>query len=193
MNHAITSSSNPVSSRRVSDASSFKPTFTNTHSQNNMADDIVLPIPNLDLPQFHFTLTQSNLEHLHKDALKSLLEGIEKDRTSLQSSRVSCIGANWNYNAEMAPYYRALLSHSSSSAPTSPISPSSSSRLALQIQLPEDAAFLARMEKANEEELKKLDQRLEEAEKTEGETEIADALRARATYFTKIGDKVRIL
>jgi len=47
------------------------------------------------------------------------------------------------------------------------------------------------MEKANEEELKKLDERLAEAEKTEGETEIADALRARATYLTRIGDKDR--
>ena len=96
---------------------------------------------------------------------------------------------------EMAPYYRALLSHSSSSAPTSPaspMSPGSSSRLTLQVQLPEDPALLARMEKANEEELKKLDERLEEAEKTEGETEIADALKARATYLTKIGDKVSV-
>ena len=49
---------------------------------------------------------------------------------------------------------------------------------------------MARMEKENEEELKKLDERLEEAEKTEGETEIADALKARATYLTRIGDKV---
>jgi 26S proteasome regulatory subunit N7 len=46
------------------------------------------------------------------------------------------------------------------------------------------------MEKENEEELKRLDERLEEAEKTEGETEIADALKARATYLTRIGDKV---
>ena len=43
----------------------------------------------------------------------------------------------------------------------------------------------------NKEELKKLDARLAEAEKTEGESEIADALRARATYLTRIGDKVR--
>ena len=31
---------------------------------------------------------------------------------------------------------------------------------------------------------------LEEAEKTEGETEIADALKAKANYLTKIGKKV---
>lgn len=46
------------------------------------------------------------------------------------------------------------------------------------------------MERENEEELKKLDERLQEAEKTEGESEIADALKARATYLTRIGDKV---
>lgn len=62
-----------------------------------------------------------------------------------------------------------------------------------QIPIPEDSALLERMEKANAEELKKLDERLEEAEKTEGETEIADALRARATYFSRIGDKVIFL
>lgn len=44
-----------------------------------MADDIVLPIPNLALPQFHFTLTQSNLTHLHSNARQELIAGIEKD------------------------------------------------------------------------------------------------------------------
>jgi len=36
-----------------------------------------------------------------------------------------------------------------------------------------------------------LDQRLAEAEKTEGESEISDALRAKANFFTRIGDKDR--
>jgi 26S proteasome regulatory subunit N7 len=47
------------------------------------------------------------------------------------------------------------------------------------------------MEKANEEELKRLDDRLADAQKTEGESEISDALKARANYLTRIGDKVR--
>ena len=46
------------------------------------------------------------------------------------------------------------------------------------------------MEKTNKEELEKLDERLAEAEKTEGESEISDALKARANYLTRIGDKV---
>lgn len=55
-----------------------------------MAEEIVLPIPNLELPQAHFTLTQAPLGHLHQDALKQLLAGIEKDRT--------CIYAYCNIN-----------------------------------------------------------------------------------------------
>lgn len=56
-----------------------------------------------------------------------------------------------------------------------------------------DEATLTAMEAKNKEELEKLDVRLKEAEETEGETEISDALRARATYLTKIGDKVSAL
>jgi 26S proteasome regulatory subunit N7 len=56
--------------------------------------------------------------------------------------------------------------------------------------LPLDKTLLAEMEAANEEELKKLDERLAEAEKIEGESEISDALKARANYLTRIGDKV---
>jgi 26S proteasome regulatory subunit N7 len=59
--------------------------------------------------------------------------------------------------------------------------------------LPLDKTLLAEMEAANEEELKKLDERLAEAEKIEGESEISDALKARANYLTRIGDEVRFL
>ena len=54
-----------------------------------------------------------------------------------------------------------------------------------------DTTLLASMEKANAEELARLDERLAEAEKTEGESEISDALKARANFLTRIGDKVR--
>ena len=47
------------------------------------------------------------------------------------------------------------------------------------------------MEKTNKEELDKLDERLKEAQKTEGESEISDALKAKANYLTRVGDKVR--
>ncbi|KAM5530291.1 hypothetical protein V8D89_016040 [Ganoderma adspersum] len=68
----------------------------------------------------------------------------------------------------MAPYYRIVTSTSA---------------------LPIDQSLLERMEKENKEELDKIEERLEEAKKTEGETDIADALRARANYLTRIGDK----
>ncbi|KAF8056690.1 26S proteasome subunit RPN7-domain-containing protein [Lyophyllum atratum] len=116
-----------------------------------MADEVVLPIPNLQLPQHLFVLSQPKLTHLHDKARKELLEGIIVD--------------------QMAPYYKLITSTSS--------------------VLPLDPALLATMEKANVEELQKLDERLAEAEKTEGESEISDALKARANYLTRIGDKER--
>ena len=72
----------------------------------------------------------------------------------------------------MSPYYRVITSASS--------------------LLPLDQSLLDSMEKENAEELKKLDDRLAEAEKTEGESEISDALKAKANHFTRIGDKVPI-
>jgi 26S proteasome regulatory subunit N7 len=59
--------------------------------------------------------------------------------------------------------------------------------------LPFDQSLLDSIEKDNAEELKKLDDRLAEAEKIEGESEISDALKARANYLTRIGDKDRAL
>jgi 26S proteasome subunit RPN7 len=79
----------------------------------------------------------------------------------------------------MGPYYRSITSISD---------PSSSSTVALE----KDDALLKELEAKNAEELKKLDEKLAEAEKNEGETEISEALKARAFYFTKIGDKVRL-
>lgn len=134
-----------------------------------MAEDTVLPIPNLVLAQEYFVLSTSSLAHLHNDARKSLLEGIQADRTSSPSA--FSVRSNLAFNTvEMAPYYRIVTSASA---------------------LPLDQSLLDRMESENKDELDKIDVRLEEAKKTEGETDIADALRARANYLTRIGDKVR--
>ena len=70
----------------------------------------------------------------------------------------------------MAPYYKIVTSHSA---------------------LPLDQTLLDTMEQQNKDELQKIEDRLAEAEKQEGESEISDALRAKATYLTRIGDKVR--
>ncbi|KAF8875057.1 26S proteasome subunit RPN7-domain-containing protein [Infundibulicybe gibba] len=116
-----------------------------------MADDVVFPIPNLELPQHLFTLTSPAFAHLHDNARKEFVQGVQADN--------------------MAPYYRAVTS--------------------LQSGIVLDQSLLEAMEKENAEELTKLDDRLAEAEKTEGESEISDALKARANYLTRIGDKER--
>ncbi|KAI0319088.1 PCI-domain-containing protein [Amylostereum chailletii] len=117
-----------------------------------MAEDKVLPYPNLALPQEHYILSQPSFSHLHEHARHSLLAGIEADH--------------------MAPYYRLV---------------------AASNVLPLDQALLEKMEKLNAEELEKFDQKLKEATETEGETDIADALRAKATYLTRIGEKDKAL
>ena len=76
-------------------------------------------------------------------------------------------------------------------SPASPASASPTSSRRFQIPFPENKQLLERMEKANEEQLKKFDEQLEIAQKNEGESEIGDALRARAQYLTRIGEKVR--
>ncbi|KAI6038242.1 hypothetical protein EDC04DRAFT_2868482 [Pisolithus marmoratus] len=68
----------------------------------------------------------------------------------------------------MAPYYRVLTSLSG---------------------IDVDPELLESTEKENEEQLKKLDIRLAEAEKTEGESEISDDLKERANHLIWIGDK----
>jgi 26S proteasome regulatory subunit N7 len=117
-----------------------------------MADENVLPIPNLALPQECFVLQQPSLSHLHDNARVALLEGITAD--------------------QMAPYYRLVVAAN---------------------VLPLDQALLDRLEKENTVELERLDKVLKEAEETEGESDIADALRAKASYLTRIGEKVPIL
>ena len=45
-----------------------------------MADEIVLPIPNLNLPQCLFLLSSPTQTHHHEKARKELLDGIQSDR-----------------------------------------------------------------------------------------------------------------
>lgn len=56
-----------------------------------------------------------------------------------------------------------------------------------------DTDFLNKMKAENEEGLKKLDEKLKDAEENLGETEISDTLLARAEHFAKIGDKVHVV
>ncbi|KAL7986211.1 hypothetical protein Chor_011377 [Crotalus horridus] len=69
---------------------------------------------------------------------------------------------------DMAPYYESLCK---------------------SLDWPVDTDLLNKMKKANEEELKRLEDELEDAEKNLGESEIRDAMMAKAEYLCRIGDK----
>ncbi|KAG7446757.1 proteasome 26S subunit [Guyanagaster necrorhizus] len=112
-----------------------------------MSDEVVLPIPNLAVPQHLFILSSPSLSHLHEHSKHALLEAINAD--------------------QMAPYYAS-------------ISPS---------LLPQDVSVLEKMQAENTKILTELDERLESAKKMEGESEISDALRARANFLTKTGER----
>lgn len=53
-----------------------------------------------------------------------------------------------------------------------------------------DHALLKKMKAANEAELKKLDEAIEDAEKNLGESEIRESMLKKAEYLCQIGDKV---
>jgi 26S proteasome regulatory subunit N7 len=48
-----------------------------------MSEEPVLPIPNLNVPQCLFGLSNPSLKHLHDKARKELLEGVKADGASL--------------------------------------------------------------------------------------------------------------
>jgi 26S proteasome regulatory subunit N7 len=70
----------------------------------------------------------------------------------------------------MAPFYQAVTALSTSI-------------------LPVDSKLLSSMQEANDATLKTLDEAVQSAEATEGESEISDALKARANFLTRIGEK----
>lgn len=96
--------------------------------------------------------------------LKFLLtmDGHQKD-AKVKAELMDSIKAN-----NMAPYYESLCK---------------------ELQWTLDSDLLSKMKKSNEEELKRLDDVLEDAEKNLGESEIRDAMMARAEYLIRIGDK----
>ncbi|KAJ7197257.1 26S proteasome subunit RPN7-domain-containing protein [Mycena pura] len=137
------------------------------------SNDVVLPIPNLSLAQNLFTLSNPSLARYHDEARATLLEGVKTN--------------------EMGPWYRSLTQTPSNSTAESQKAQGSSqspaSAPSAPLVIPFDAALLEELEKKNATALEKLDERLKHAQETEGESEISDALRGRANYLTKIGDK----
>ncbi|VDM04929.1 unnamed protein product [Schistocephalus solidus] len=62
-----------------------------------------------------------------------------------------------------------------------------------QLHLNVDQALVDQMQAANVEKLKELDEKIKNAEKNEGETEIRESMLAKAHYLSKIGNKVLCL
>ena len=58
---------------------------------------------------------------------------------------------------------------------------------------PVDQALVQKMKAANDAELKRLDDAVEDAEKNLGETEIREFMLKKAEYYSRIGDKVTIV
>eukprot|EP01114_Cavostelium_apophysatum_P006102 TRINITY_DN1732_c0_g1_i1.p1 TRINITY_DN1732_c0_g1~~TRINITY_DN1732_c0_g1_i1.p1 ORF type:complete len:388 (-),score=114.85 TRINITY_DN1732_c0_g1_i1:43-1206(-) len=57
------------------------------------------------------------------------------------------------------------------------------------LKIPVDNALLEKMKKANEEKLQQLDATIKDATENLGESEVRDALAAKADYYARIGDK----
>ncbi|XP_023649742.1 26S proteasome non-ATPase regulatory subunit 6 [Paramormyrops kingsleyae] len=87
----------------------------------------------------------------------------QKQDEKVVSELMEAIKAN-----NMAPYYESLCK---------------------ELKWQVDAELIGKMKKENEEVLKRLDDVLEDAEKNLGESEIRDAMMAKAEYLIRIGDK----
>ncbi|PVF98236.1 putative RPN7-subunit of the regulatory particle of the proteasome [Serendipita vermifera] len=140
-----------------------------------MADEVIPPYPNLSVSELGYQLLTPSLSHIHSAAQSSLLEAIKAD--------------------EMGPYYRSLYE-----TPSITINPLASPRIPQSPRLARaqleagplgrrDESLLAQLDDQNQKTLKTLEEKIEEAEKTEGESEIAEAWRAKAMYLTRIGEK----
>lgn len=55
---------------------------------------------------------------------------------------------------------------------------------------PPSSTLLSTLQTKNEEELKKIDAKIEDAEASLGETDVSEGLREKAGYLCRIGDKV---
>jgi len=62
-----------------------------------------------------------------------------------------------------------------------------------ELQKPLDKSLLETFQKANTEEIAKLEEKLADAQENLGETEISDALHAKAEYLTNIGEKEKAI
>lgn len=131
--------------------------------------------PNLEVAELSYRLLAPSLSHLHDVSQAALLKAIKADH--------------------MGPYYRSLydtpnITINLLSSPRLPPSP----RLA-RAQLESgplgrrDDELLTQLDAQCKKELDALEEKIQEAEKMEGESEIGEAWRAKAMYLTRIGEK----
>lgn len=142
-----------------------------------MSDEVIAPYPNLAVPELTFHLLSPSLSHLHSSSFAQLITLIEAD--------------------EMGAYYRSL--HDSPASAAHGVGDGGMGSPKLGRKNLEDGplgrkdeVLLADLEAKNEAALKELDEKIEEAIKIDGEMEIGEALRAKAMYLTRIGEKVRL-
>ena len=128
-----------------------------------LAEETVLPIPNLELSQAKWTLQQSSLKEQHESARSALVAGIKAD--------------------SMGPFLASLL-------PSSTASTSAAASASVLESSSELTQLLTELQTANKAELAKLDEKLKDAQENLGETEVSDALKQKALHLAKIGVKV---
>ncbi|TPX35310.1 hypothetical protein SmJEL517_g02317 [Synchytrium microbalum] len=110
---------------------------------------------------------------------------------NLQLAQARFIWAHPAASTELKDHARNLLDASIKEANMSHLYQSLTEQF--HTQLPKNNDLLTKMQTANDTELAKLEERLDDASKNLGETEISDALIAKAEFLTKIGDKERAL
>jgi 26S proteasome regulatory subunit N7 len=65
-------------------------------------------------------------------------------------------------------------------------------QVCVDLKLKKDETLVSSLKTANQQQLLKLEEKLKDAEQNLGETDISDALIAKAQYLAKIGDKVGV-
>lgn len=149
-------------------------------TSNATGEDITHPYPNLLVPELTSHLLTPSLASIHTSSYTKLIDLIKKDH--------------------MAPFYRSLFSSSPastfslSSLTLSPLSPSSPKLGRKELEGGPlgrmDESLVQELEAENEKVLGEFEKKIKEAEKVEGESEIAEAWREKAMYLTRIGEKV---
>ncbi|OQR90561.1 26S proteasome non-ATPase regulatory subunit 6 [Thraustotheca clavata] len=116
------------------------------------------------------TLPTMEISHLHYLLHASSSPHAAMDATTIETTKSQLLQQIQEYN--MAPYYQQLCN---------------------EFQWTLDTELLAKMKKANEQELEALDAQLEDATKNLGDIEVLEAHLARARLYSKIGDKTNVL